>query len=310
MKSIFHSQRIGLIVFSVAVLTACGDTKEKNPGQSLVSINGSDITILQLNGELRGLELSAAADPEEIKKQALESLIDRQLLVDQALREKIDRDPEVMQQLERSRAQVLSQAYLRKRVSASVAPTQAAIDEYYLKHPELFAKRKLFEMRQISLAATDFKDDVKTFVENAKSFEEVVAWLEARGVTHTTGRTSKTTADLPPQLVANLDSLATGKPFILRDPSQVIVAQLNFIKDMPVRREDAAQQIAQFLGNTNLRNAVNDELARLRKDSKIVYLHEQSQVAGTRATPPAATAQSVSTTKSDGDIDRGVAGLK
>jgi hypothetical protein len=42
----------GLLVLAAAAMTACGEKAEKKPGQALASVNGEEITVLQLNEEL------------------------------------------------------------------------------------------------------------------------------------------------------------------------------------------------------------------------------------------------------------------
>lgn len=75
-----------LVLLAAAGLSACGD-KEKKPGQSLASVNGKEITILQLNEELQRAGVQSAQQA-NASKQLLESLIDRQLLQNEAEKEK------------------------------------------------------------------------------------------------------------------------------------------------------------------------------------------------------------------------------
>ena len=92
-------------------LTAC--SKEKGGGQSLARVNGEDITMLQVNDELAHANIPADQQQDASKK-ILESLIDRQVIVDEAMREKIDRSPGVLQAIARAKANIIEQAYLEK----------------------------------------------------------------------------------------------------------------------------------------------------------------------------------------------------
>src|SRR5450830_1367746 len=91
-------------------LTACGD-KEKKPGQALVDVDGTEITVLQLNDELQRAAVPAQQQ-ESASKQLLEALVDRQLLLAQAEKDKLDRDPKVLQAIERANAMIIAQSYL------------------------------------------------------------------------------------------------------------------------------------------------------------------------------------------------------
>ena len=98
-----------LILMTAAGLSACG-SKEKKSGQALVRVNGEEITMLQINDEL--LRAGVKTEQQDIAtKQLLESLIDRQLILAEAARNKIDRTPEVVQAIERAKAQIISQAH-------------------------------------------------------------------------------------------------------------------------------------------------------------------------------------------------------
>ena len=94
----------------VVFVSACSSKAEQKPGQALASVNGEEITVMQLNDELSRSN-APATQQEAARKQALEALIDRQLLIGEAAKEKVDRDPRVVQAIERARSVILAQAY-------------------------------------------------------------------------------------------------------------------------------------------------------------------------------------------------------
>jgi hypothetical protein len=76
------------LILVAATLSACGDkAKEKKPGQALASVNGEEVTVLQLNEELQRAGVTAAQQ-DTASKQLLQVLIDRQLLQEAAAKEK------------------------------------------------------------------------------------------------------------------------------------------------------------------------------------------------------------------------------
>ena len=77
-----HAKILALVMISMLGLTACGN-KEKRAGQSLVSVDGEEITSHQVNEELRGKNVPAAQQA-AASKQILEGLIDKQLVVAKA----------------------------------------------------------------------------------------------------------------------------------------------------------------------------------------------------------------------------------
>lgn len=289
-KSMVGKQLIaaGLVV-AVAGLSACSK-KESKPGQALASVNGSEVTVLQLNEELQRAGV-APAQQEGASKQILQSLIDRQLLQDAAAEEKVDRDPKVVQAVERAKALIMAQAYMQKHIGTPAAPTKAEVEAYYQAHPEFFSSRKQFDMRQLLLATKDMTAEAKGAIDGAKSLEEVASWLDAHQVKFSRGQVSRTGADLPPELSNKLISLPKGQLFIVREGERSVLSQIVEIKDSPVTLEAAAPQIQQFLFNKRNKEAADAEVARLRSKAKIVYLNES--MAPGKDVPAASAAASV-----------------
>lgn len=294
-------------------LSACGE-KAKQPGQSLASVNGEEITVLQLNEELQRANIPQAAQA-NASKQLLESLIERQLLTSAAVQEKLDRDPKVVQSIERAKAMILAQAYLQKHVTAPAKPTAAEVAEYYDKHPGFFANNKVFEMRQLVLASKDVTPELKTAIDNAKTLDEVAAWLDSHQVKYGRGQLARASAELPPELSSKLLAMPKGQLFIVREGERSLLITVTDIKDRPVTQEAAAPQIEQFLTNQKNKEAATAELKRLRAAAKIEYLNQpagsgdaaSSPAASAPAPAPAADAAKPAVNEA---TERGVAGLK
>ena len=280
-----------LILAAVVGLSACG-SKEKKAGQSLVKVNGVEITVLQLNDELK-LAGVRAEQQEAASKQLLESLIDRQLILAEAARNKMDRSPEVMQAIERAKAQITAQAYLKSVTSKIAKPSKAEINDYYQKHPEFFAQRKEFVLKQLAFANNDFGDEFRQFLDSANSLDAVAAWMDKHGVKYVRGQTTRSTADLPEQVVAKLLVLEKGKLFLASEGNNRVLSMLTAVNDSPVTALNAAPQIEQFLMNKKSKEAVETEITHLRSIAKIEYLSASAPAA---VKPPA----SVPDNKADG----------
>ena len=266
-----------LMLVAVAGISACGN-KDKKAGQSLVRVNGEDITMLQLNDELQHAGIQTEQQ-EAASKQLLESLIDRQLILAEAASNKMDRTPDVMQAIERAKAQIITQAYLQNITSKIAKPTQAEINDYFQSHPEFFAKRKQFDLQQLVIANKDYSDALKAFTNSAKSLDEIAAWMDRYNVRYTRSQATRTTADLPPQVVAKLLALPKGQIFLVEEGDNKMLNMLTDIKDSPVTAVNAAPQIEQFLINKKNKDAVEVEIAHLRSLAKIEYLNASAPVA-------------------------------
>ena len=307
MKRMNVPQRIltaGVILLTVAGLAACGGDKQKKVGQALASVNGEEITALQLNEELQRAGVPAAQQ-EAASKQLLEALIDRQVVENVALKEKIDRDPKVMQAVERAKALIISQAYMQKKLSGMAPPSKAEVEDYFNKHPELFSNRKQFDMRQLLIASKDMNDALKQVIDKSKSLDEVAAWMESNKIGFARGQVSRTTTDLAPELVAKLQSMPKGQLFIINEGERAMLMTIVDIKEVPVKLAAAAPQIEQYLVNTRTKDAAKQEMERLRAAAKIEYLNQPAA-----ATAASGAASAASASASAAATARGVAGLK
>ncbi|MBW3512483.1 EpsD family peptidyl-prolyl cis-trans isomerase [Janthinobacterium sp. NKUCC06_STL] len=296
-----------LVLLAAAGLSACGN-KEKKAGQALASVNGEEITVLQLNEELQRAGVQAPQQA-AASKQLLESLIDRQLLQNEAAKEKVDRDPKVMQAIERAKALIVAQAYMQKRIGAATRPSKAEVEEYFTKNPLFFSQRKQFDLRELVIPTAALNDELKAVMDRAKSLEDVAQWLDEHKIAFGRTQVSRTSADLAPELSGKLQSMPKGQLFIVREGERSLLIALADIKDSPVGLDAAAPQIEQFLANKKNKDAAEAELKRLRASAKIEYFNKDAaaSASATAAAAPAAAAPANSAHEAN---ERGVAGLK
>jgi peptidyl-prolyl cis-trans isomerase C len=303
-------KRVLVVLVSLLWLGACGEKRaETAPGQALASVNGVEITVLQLNDELARAGVGAA-NQQAASKQLLQALIDRQLLQAEAAREKLDRDPKVMQAIDRARALIVAQAWLQKRVGNLAQPTTPEIEAYYNAHPQFFSNRKQFAMDQLQLPASALTPDLKQVVDHAGSLDDVTKWLAANKVQAGRSHVARSTADLAPALATKLLAMKKGQVFAVQEGERALVIALADVQDAPVTLAVARPQIAQFLMKQRQKESASTELARLRADAKIDYLNKELAQALAAAKPAAAPLDQTANTAANAALDRGVAGLK
>ncbi len=301
------------LMLAAALLSACGnDEAPAKPGQALASVNGKEITVLQLNEELQRANVQAARQ-DGASRQLLEALIDRQLLQNEAAREKLDRDPKVMQAIERARALIVAQAYMQKKIGGIDKPTAAEVRAYYSKHPEFFAQRKQFDMQQLIIDTRELSDELTLAADKARTLDDVAAWLDANKVKYVRGEASRTTSDLAPDMAARLKGMVPGRLFIVKEGQRSMFVSIAAVKDSPASLALAAPQIEKYLMTKRGKEAAEAELARLRGGARIEYLNTaalSSGAASPGAAPAPAAVSAPAGTPSDEATARGVAGLK
>lgn len=313
--SIFTTRMLcaGLIV-AAAGLSACGNkAKEAKPGQALASVNGAEITVMQLNEELQRAGVGPSQQ-EAASKQLLQALIDRQLLQNEAAREKIERDPKVMQSIERAKSLIVAQEYLRKRIGNPPKPTATEVEDYFNKNPQFFAQRKQFNMNELVIATGDLTPALKAAADATKSLDDVAVWMDAHKVRFARSQVARSTADISPEMSDRLLRMPKGQLFIVKEGERTLLISIAEIREAPVPLAVAAPQIEQFLVNKRNKESAAAELARLRAAAKIEYLNKSMAMDARPAPAPAATGLGTPAVPTDGvakaALERGAAGLK
>ncbi|MEO6919683.1 MAG: EpsD family peptidyl-prolyl cis-trans isomerase [Collimonas sp.] len=277
-----------LLLLAVMSLSACSDQKKKT-GKVLARVNGEPITALQLEAELDyANDAKGAGQQQPLREQALEALIDRQILLDEALRNKLDRDPKLMQVIDRFRTQAIVQAYLESIGASWGKPSKAEIDAYFQAHPELFAHRKIFSVQQLSIADQDLSPSLKAMMDSAKSLGQVAVWLEKNGIPYGKARLSYTSAELPPEIAGKLQKLDRNRLFVMKDGQQDQLCALTELKESPVTEEVAVAQIERYLLNKRMQEVAAGEIARLRSLTKLEYVDKPAAMVAEKG--PALTA--------------------
>jgi EpsD family peptidyl-prolyl cis-trans isomerase len=325
MNTTSHSLRqralCAALVAVAALVAGCGEkAKESKPGQTLARVDGSEITVLQLNEELQRAAVPAAQQ-QQASKQLLQALIDRQLLENEAAKEKLDRDPKVMQAIERARSLIIAQAYMQTKVGNVTRPSQGEVEDYFNKHPDFFSNRKQFNMNELAIGGKDLTPDLRTAADGAKSLEEVAVWLDAHKVKYGRLQVTRSTSDLPPQVSSKLLAMPKGQIFVVNEGERALLISIAEVKDAPVTLAVAGPQIEQGLAGDKNKELAAAEIKRLRAGARIEYLNKDlamdpdppagaSPVAAARGPAPAAAhaAQAAATDKAA--VERGVAGLK
>jgi len=126
-----------------AALPACDRASAERHAQLAARVNGAEISVRQLGAG------SAPA-----KAGALEKVIDRELLVQQALNAGLDREPAVRDAIDAARRQILAEAWLEK-VAAGKAVSREEVHAFYAAHPELFAERRVYRVRETRLVPAE-----------------------------------------------------------------------------------------------------------------------------------------------------------
>jgi len=148
-----------------ALVVGCGDkkegaaTEEKGATQVAAKVNGTELTVHQVNFALQNIPNLDKEQSKAASLQVVRRLVNEEVLLQKAVADKLDRDPKVVQALDASRRQILAEAYMSRKLGTQAEPTDAEVTDYFNQHPELFAKRKIYRLQEIAIKAPAEKHD-------------------------------------------------------------------------------------------------------------------------------------------------------
>ena len=254
--------------------------------QVAATVNKSEITIHQINAVL---QRAGALPPEQVKQasgQALERLIDQELLVQQAIEKKLDRSVAVVQAVEAARREIYARAYLEQITSPAGKPDGAAITAYYNANPALFAKRRIYDLKELNVQVPDERiPALRQEISDAKDIEEVENWLRGEGIPFKANAGIRAAEQLPLELLPRFAAAADGEAVLTQVPDGLVISYIVASREQPLDEKAAAPLIEQLLANKRAAELVQAELKRLRQASTIEYQGEFAKVA--RANPTA-----------------------
>lgn len=167
------------------LLVGCGGDSAPSDGQVIARLGKVDITVQELENELRLASIRPDQRDDNTIRQVLGQLVGRKYLALKAVDEKLDQEPTVHLDLLRAREQVLANYALQRSVaSRSAAIGKAEIDNYILSHPNLFENRKVITVDKITIPLTSNAKQAVEATLNLNSLDEIGRKLSELGMLH------------------------------------------------------------------------------------------------------------------------------
>jgi EpsD family peptidyl-prolyl cis-trans isomerase len=227
--------------------------------------------------KVNGVEISlpqgktGAAGRSDQLSQALEKIIDRELLAQQALHEGLERAPLVAEAIENARREVLARAWLERKVST--AEVQRRVRTFYAENPALFAERRIYRLNELAVSApAELVEALRAEIEGAGDLEAAAARLRARSLRFTSGVVTAPAEKLPLAYLPRLARMKAGDVAVFPAPSGAAVVQVAQVEEAPLAIEQAAPLIEQFLAGKQRLEVAAAEVKRLREAARIEYI--------------------------------------
>ncbi len=262
-------RRIVLSILAVSgsiLLSACDKTPT---GQVAAVVDGEEITLQEINGELATMNLPSGVDPEAAQQIALQRVIDRRLLARTAREEGLDQTPEFFIRQRQLIDNMLIDSYRDKLQRGVSVPSDADISAYANENPEAFANRKLLRVDQISFE-TNASNNL-TALKDDRSMADVAETLDRLGIEYRRSEAELDTGMLGSQRMKQIRALPSSEPFILPGPRVTTVAVILSERDAMLDAGARDAQVVERMKRQQLADLLNDRLEAAKASAQIEY---------------------------------------
>jgi EpsD family peptidyl-prolyl cis-trans isomerase len=206
--------------------------------------------------------------------ESLERLIDQRLARQYALEQGLDRSPPIAQALESARTDILARAYRQLIAEAQPRPTAEEIKRYYVEHPELFAKRRIYSLEEVAIArGREHANALRERLARGEPLEVIARWLDSLEARFNMQRSTLGAEQLPLDLVFRLQAMKEGEVHAIEErPESVVVVRIVAARLSQLDEASAAPLIEKFLLARRSSEALATEMKRLRQRARIEYL--------------------------------------
>ncbi|ATE66988.1 SurA N-terminal domain-containing protein [Rhizorhabdus dicambivorans] len=257
----------GAIAAAAMLVTGC----HKEPkGQILAIVNGEEISLQELNAELQGARVPDSVDRAVLRRQVLQRLIDRKLIVQKAREQGLDKTPEFITQQRRMEENLLVTLLGQKIASQVPMPDDRDITQYIADNPTQFSGRERLLLDQIQFGAPK---DVKQLLtlRDAHNLEDLAAGVKRLGLPMSRGKGVIDTGRLDPQLIDMINKLPPGEPFVLPSNGQYVASVIVGRDATPTPTPVAKAAAAELVRRKELVAESKAQVARARSTAEIQY---------------------------------------
>lgn len=271
------------VLLTAALLAGCNKEPE---GQVVAVVNGDEITMQELNSELGNAQLPEGAARDEIRNQALDSIINRRLLAGVAKEQGIDDSPEFIVRRRQLEEALLVQLLAQRTARPMKQPTSQEVSDFVAKNPQMFAKRAILTLDQVRFPTPPNQDYIKA-LEPATTMAEVVTALNRLGIRFERGTARVDTAQMSPEMFNRVSAVGSREPFVIPSPAGVSVSQIMSSQPAPPPQNQVTAAATSVIQQRNLATELGNMIKAAKEEAGIDY-QPGFAAPKTAATPTAA----------------------
>lgn len=259
-----------LMLSSFSVLIGC-DKDSAPAGQVVATVDGEEITASQLDAELGEVRAGSPEEQKELRRIALQQIINRYLLANRAKDQNLADSP-AGAMVKQKAEQIAYINLLQQSVTRSVPDvSDDEAKQFVLDNPDLFDRRKIFLVEQILVPTPPAA--LITELEPLNTLPQVQAVLDKYDLPTRSSVGVIDSLVMKPDVVRQIASLAPGMVFIMPNDNGVTINQIRETRVEPVSGEEANLIAKDILQNARASTQINSTISKVLRDgaTKVRY---------------------------------------
>jgi peptidyl-prolyl cis-trans isomerase C len=150
-------------------------TEGKKEGKVLAEVNSGSITTGDFDRELKNLPeyLKAMADTPQGRKEMLDTMVIRELILQQAAKDGLDKGPEIEDKLQDLRKRLIVESFLKKKVEAESKVSDEDLKKFYEQNKDKFKSGEQIKASHILVKTENEAKEIQAKLKAGGNFEEL-----------------------------------------------------------------------------------------------------------------------------------------
>jgi peptidyl-prolyl cis-trans isomerase C len=176
------STKVLAIAVCATALFACQSKQDSAPSsepkkdvKTLAEVNGKNITSADFEREVKNLPdyLKAMADTPQGRKEMLDTMVIRELILQQATKDGIDKGKDIEDKLQDLKKRLIVEAFLKKKVESDAQLSDAELKKFYEQNIDKFKAGEQVKASHILVKAEKDANDILAKIKAGGNFEEL-----------------------------------------------------------------------------------------------------------------------------------------